>query len=149
MDFSIIFGLLVITLAIWLGRKLYKKKTNQIASEEPLELQRDTIDVEPPKFLARLKTDIGDTVWAVSEEDHFLRVYGEKGEERILYRFSDAVHDLRDFDGTSVHLNHWVLSAAIDHTEVQGYEFYVVLKSGTKIPVSGTYRRVLEENNVR
>lgn len=100
---------------------------------------------QPPRFVARLKKDIGAEIWAVSQEDHFIRVYGEKGEDRILYRFSDAVHDLREFNGTRIDLDHWVLSEAIEKTEKVGDSYEVVLKNGKRFPVSESYRRVLQE----
>jgi LytTr DNA-binding domain-containing protein len=102
---------------------------------------------EPPRFMARLKTDIGPCVWAVSEDDHFIKVYGEKGEDRILYRFSDAVHDLREFKGTRVDLDHWVLQDAIEKVEPVGNTFEVVIKSGKRFSVSDSYRSILLESH--
>ncbi|SCA54821.1 Response regulator of the LytR/AlgR family (fragment) [Candidatus Terasakiella magnetica] len=99
-----------------------------------------------PKFFARLTTDIGPVVWAVSEEDHFIRVYGEKGEDRILYRFSDAVHDLKDFKGSCVHLSHWVLKEAIEKIEKIDDSYEILLKNGVRFPVCESYRRVLHES---
>ncbi len=147
MDFSQVLSFIFFVVIGWFGFWIYTKKKHVTSSSGEVLPEGEQLP-EPPKFCARLKTDIGSDVWAVSEEDHFLRVYGEKGDERILYRFSDAVHDLKDYNGTSVHLQHWVLSDAIDHTEAKGYDFFVVLKNGYKFPVSGTYRRVLEEKGV-
>ncbi len=105
-----------------------------------------SIQPEPPRFMARLKKDIGPCVWAVSEDDHFIKVYGEKGEDRILYRFSDAVHDLREFKGTRVDLDHWVLQEAIERIEPVDDTFEVVIKSGKRFSVSDSYRSVLLES---
>ncbi len=107
---------------------------------------RDEAKKEPPRFMARLKKDIGPVVWAVSEEDHFIRVYGEKSEDRILYRFSDAVHDLRFFEGTKVDLDHWVLKEAIERVEPVAETFEIVLKNGKRFSVSESYRRILQES---
>lgn len=117
---------------------LFFKKTPKAKEPEKQEPQ-------PPRFVARLKKDIGNQIWAVSQDGHFIRVYGEKGEDRILYRFSDAVHDLRVFNGTRVDLDHWVLSEAIEKTEKVGDSYEVVLKNGKRFPVSESYRRVLQE----
>jgi len=99
----------------------------------------------PPKFFSRLNTDIGPVVWAISEEDHYLRVYGEKGDERILYRFSDAVHDLKEFKGSSVHLCHWVLKKAVKSVEKVDDTYEIILKNDTRFPVCESYRRILQD----
>ncbi len=101
--------------------------------------------IEPPRFVARLKKDVGEEIWAVSQEDHFIRVYGDKGEDRILYRFSDAVHDLRGLDGTCVHLEHWVLKDAIKQIDHVDGTYEIVLKNDKRFPVCESYRRVLQE----
>ncbi|WP_135078334.1 LytTR family transcriptional regulator DNA-binding domain-containing protein [Terasakiella sp. SH-1] len=98
-----------------------------------------------PKFFARLTQDIGPVVWAVSEEKHFIRVYGEKGEDRILYRFSDAVHDLKAFDGNCVHLQHWVLKGAVKKVEKVDGTYEIILKNDVRFPVCESYRRILHE----
>ena len=50
-----------------------------------------------PRFYDRLKKDIGPEVWAVSQDSHFICVLGEKGEDRILYRFMGSHHKVGDF----------------------------------------------------
>ncbi|GGF67333.1 hypothetical protein GCM10011332_21790 [Terasakiella brassicae] len=102
--------------------------------------------IEPPRFVARLKKDVGEEIWAVSQEDHFIRVYGDKGEDRILYRFSDAVHDLRGHNGTCVHLAHWVLKDAIKRIDHVDDTYEIVLKNDKRFPVCESYRRVLQES---
>lgn len=97
------------------------------------------------RFVARLKKDVGEEIWAVSQEDHFIRVYGDKGEDRILYRFSDAVHDLRGHKGTCVHLEHWVLKDAIKRIDHVDGTYEIVLKNDKRFPVCESYRRVLQE----
>lgn len=97
-----------------------------------------------PRFVARLKNDVGEEIWAVSQDDHFIRVYGAKGEDRILYRFSDAVHDLRGTNGTCVHLEHWILKDAIKQVDDVDGTFEIVLKNGKRFPVCESYRRVLQ-----
>lgn len=79
-------------------------------------------------------------LYAISSEDHYLRVHTSAGEDLILMRLADAVRELNRADGLQVHRSWWVAKAGIrEERRVQGRSF-LVLASGTEVPVSRSYR---------
>jgi len=61
------------------------------------------------RFMERLPAKYrGAHLFAVSSEDHYLRVHTSLGEELILMRLADAVDLLSQADGLQVHRSWWV-----------------------------------------
>ena len=82
---------------------------------------------------------------AISSEDHYLRVHTSLGEEMILMRLADAVRELAGADGLQVHRSWWVARQGIqDEKRIDGRSF-LVLPSGTEVPVSRSYRAKAKE----
>jgi hypothetical protein len=78
-------------------------------------------------------------LWAVSSEDHYLRVHTSLGEELILMRLADALHDLGGADGLQTHRSWWVAKDGVADARREGGKLSLVLKSGAEAPVSRTY----------
>ncbi|MBU2605983.1 MAG: LytTR family transcriptional regulator [Alphaproteobacteria bacterium] len=78
-------------------------------------------------------------LWAVSSEDHYLRVHTDRGEELILMRLADAMRDLGGTDGLQTHRSWWVAKAGVADTRREGGRLFLVLKCGKAAPVSRTY----------
>jgi len=56
------------------------------------------------RFMERLPVKFrGARLYAVSSEDHYLRVHTDRGEELILMRLSDALRELSEADGVQTH----------------------------------------------
>ncbi|MBB5684924.1 LytTR family DNA-binding domain-containing protein [Sphingobium boeckii] len=92
--------------------------------------------LSPPAFAMRIKKPIG-ALWALVAEEHYLRVIGEKGEDLILYRISDAIGELEGKEtGARVHRSYWVARRAIERTERTVSGPILVLHNGRRIPVS-------------
>jgi uncharacterized membrane protein len=91
-------------------------------------------------FLDRLPVRLRTAeIWAVSSEDHYLRVHTSMGEEMILMRLADAVRELAALDGLQTHRSWWVARGGLaDAGRVDG-RLVLKLKSGTEVPVSRTY----------
>jgi len=92
-------------------------------------------------FLERLpvKFQTAD-LYAISSEDHYLRVHTSLGEELILMRLADAVRELDAADGLQVHRSWWVAKTGVtDEKRVDGRSL-LVLPNGTEVPVSRSYR---------
>lgn len=97
-------------------------------------------------FLKRLPLKYHDAdLYGFSAEDHYLRVYSDKGEELILLRFADALRELMNVDGLQVHRSWWVATSAVEKVETRAGKKILVLKSGTKVPVSRTYMQNAKE----
>ncbi len=86
----------------------------------------------------RLPPELGASVIALSAEDHYLRVYTERGDCLIHYRFSDAVRAL-GAAGVQVHRSWWVAKNAVERAERESSRHVLVLIGGLRVPVSRTY----------
>lgn len=54
---------------------------------------------DPDRLLSALSPDRRGALLALAAEDHYLRVYTDRGENLILRRFGDALADLAGLDG--------------------------------------------------
>lgn len=98
------------------------------------------------RFLDRLPVKYrGADLWAVSSEDHYLRIHTNRGQELILMRLADAVRELAGAEGVQVHRSWWVAKAGVGDTRRDNGKLVLVLKSGTEVPVSRTYLAAAKE----
>lgn len=92
-------------------------------------------------FLSRLPVKYRTAqLYALSAEDHYLRIHTSHGEELILMRLTDAMRELAGADGLQVHRSWWVARAAVRDTRKQGGKLSLVLPSGKEAPVSRTFQ---------
>ena len=97
-------------------------------------------------FLERLPIKYrGSALYAVSSEDHYLRVHTDRGEELILMRLADAVRELSGADGMQTHRSWWVAKAGIAEARKEGGKLRLVLKSGAEVPVSRSFAKAVRE----
>jgi hypothetical protein len=125
---------LVISLIITSASYLLKMATQNQTAPEP--------SVDPVGgFLQRLPVKFHTAdLYAVSSEDHYLRVHTSLGEELILMRLADAVRELEGAEGLQVHRSWWIAKSGItDEKRVDGRSL-LVLPNGTEVPVSRSYR---------
>lgn len=78
-------------------------------------------------------------LWAVSSEDHYIRIHTSLGEELILMRLSDAIRELAGADGMQVHRSWWVARAGVRETRRAGGKVTLLLASGKAAPVSRSF----------
>lgn len=106
---------------------------------------------EPPdtRFLQRLPVKFHTAdLYALSSEDHYLRVHTNFGEELILMRLADAIRELAGADGLQVHRSWWVARDGIAEERRENGRSILVLKSGTDVPVSRSYRAAAKTANL-
>lgn len=125
---------LVISLIITTASHLLKA-----ASANRVDLDNESNPVAG--FLDRLSVKFRTAdLYAISSEDHYLRVHTSLGEELILMRLADAVRELEGAGGLQVHRSWWVANEGVtDEKRVDGRSF-LVLPTGTEVPVSRSYR---------
>jgi LytTr DNA-binding domain-containing protein len=100
-------------------------------------------------FLERLPVKYhGSVLYAVSSEDHYLRVHTDRGEELILMRLIDAMRELAGADGLQTHRSWWVASKGVADTRRESGRTVLVLKSGAKAPVSRKFIKAVREKNL-
>lgn len=92
------------------------------------------------KFLERLPVKYRTSeLYAVSSEDHYLRVHTSLGEEMILMRLADAIKELGDADGLQTHRSWWVARGGVADTKRENGKLTLILKSGAEAPISRTF----------
>ena len=101
----------------------------------------------PVRFLGRLPTKLKEgRIFAVQAEDHYLRVYTSKGSDLILMRLSDAIAELDGIEGAQVHRSWWVARDGFSGVERADRKLTLVLKDGSKAPVSRPNAAALRES---
>ncbi|MBS0385819.1 MAG: LytTR family transcriptional regulator DNA-binding domain-containing protein [Proteobacteria bacterium] len=98
------------------------------------------------RFLERLPPKLkGAALYAVSAEDHYLRLHTSKGSDLILMRLSDAIAELEGLEGAQTHRSWWVARDAVESARRDGDRLTLVLKGGAEAPVSRPNIRPLRE----
>lgn len=88
-------------------------------------------------FLTRVRPDRNGTLLAIQADGHYLHVHTDVGSDLILYRFGDALNELKSLEGMQVHRSWWVAERAVERQE-QGEK--LILGNGLEVPVSRSYR---------
>jgi DNA-binding LytR/AlgR family response regulator len=89
------------------------------------------------RFLERLPAKLrGAAIYAVSAEDHYLRLHTSKGADLILMRLADAITELEGLEGAQTHRSWWVAREAVEGARRDGDRVTLMLKGGVEAPVS-------------
>lgn len=91
-------------------------------------------------LLDQLPENLGRTIMALKAEEHYTRVFTDKGETLILMRFRDALALLDELGGVQTHRSYWVNSAYVEEVLRDGRSSAVRLTTGLEVPVSRSYR---------
>ena len=78
-------------------------------------------------------------------DDHYLRVFTDKGEHLLLMRFKDALTLLQDYPGLQVHRSWWVAKEQVTSVLQDGRKTQLLLSNGILAPVSKTYQNQVRE----
>jgi len=108
--------------------------------------ERNALRATLPAFLSRLPARLEpDELLAIKAEQHYIRVYTPNREYMVLYRFSDAIHELDSSKGIQVHRSYWVNTTSVASICTRAKDFHLSLASGAKIPVSIPYQGMVRE----
>jgi hypothetical protein len=98
------------------------------------------------RFMERLPAKLkGAVIYAISAEDHYLRLHTSKGSDLILMRLTDAVAELEGLEGAQTHRSWWVAKDAVESARREGDKMVLTLKGGAEAPVSRPNVRPLRE----
>lgn len=159
-------GLLIVPL--WVGAHfLYEKMTRDSlffpdanghlkASEGVGVLRRPVRPADSPAevleasdnlpFLEKLKPELGRRVLAMEAQEHYVKVYTDRGDGLVLYRFGDAVREITPCcPGMQVHRSYWVAVGAVSEVQSEKKSVRLKLSNGLEVPVSNSYRKLVEE----
>lgn len=101
---------------------------------------------QPVRFMERLPGKLkGAVIYAVSSEDHYLRLHTSKGADLILMRLSDAMTELEGLEGAQTHRSWWVARDAVESVKRDGEKITLMLKGGAEAPVSRANVKTLRE----
>jgi len=104
-----------------------------------------TENAAPPRFLERLPPKLrGGVLYAVSAEDHYLRLHTSKGADLILMRLTDAITELQGLEGAQTHRSWWVARSAVKGARASDGRAVLDLEGGVQAPVSRGYARALK-----
>jgi hypothetical protein len=115
----------------------------------PLETAKsgdDASDAAPqPALLTRLPPALGRNVVALKAEDHYTRVYTDRGDALLLIGLSGAIADMTagGVAGVRTHRSWWVAADAVETAFQRGRHAFVRLHNGVEVPVSVTYRQAV------
>jgi hypothetical protein len=87
-------------------------------------------------MLRKIPEGLEGDLLAIQVEDHYLRIYTNKGSNLVIGQLAGACHDLRDSAGMQVHRSWWVSFAAITQMRKTGRDKEIVLNNGVVVPVS-------------
>lgn len=100
----------------------------------------------PPVFADRLPAKFrAGTIYAVSAEDHYLRVHTSAGETMILMRLADAIRELTTLEGLQTHRSWWVARQGLADVSKGDGKVTLKLKSGVEAPVSRANLKVVKD----
>lgn len=107
---------------------------------------KQTRDIPSPRILERIKPELRNSVlYALSAEDHYVRVYTASGDDLILLRLSDAIEQVAPLSGLSPHRSWWVADAGKIKTNYHQGKYTIILKNGKVVPVSRNRIAALKE----
>ena len=135
------FYVFAVAMAVMTGRRL-------IPGIEKRNYLPRTHDSKRPRLLKRVPRLIDAQVIRITSQGHFVEIVSDAGTERIRMRLSDAVDEMDSVPGLLVHRSHWVAQEAIVASETVAGKAQLRLRNGDTVPVSRTYRGMLEEAGV-
>ena len=86
--------------------------------------------------MAHIKPPLRGDIESIEAQEHYIRIQTNSGSGMVLYRFRDALRELRKYDGLQVHRSYWVADAAVNSIEKANRSTRLILKNGSIIPVS-------------
>jgi hypothetical protein len=101
-----------------------------------------------PRIWQRLPEEKRAPLVAMSVRDHYVDVVTEAGRASLLMRLSDAIREAETVEGARVHRSHWVAWRAVEGVELSATRMSLVLRGGTRVPVSRSYRAEVEARGI-
>ncbi|MEM9617561.1 MAG: LytTR family DNA-binding domain-containing protein [Pseudomonadota bacterium] len=90
-----------------------------------------------PALAKRLPQKLkGAEIWALSAEDHYVRVHSAAGADLVLMRLADAIEAMDGAEGARVHRSWWIARAGFAGFRRKTEGGVITLKDGSEAPVS-------------
>ncbi|QJQ32444.1 LytTR family transcriptional regulator [Sphingomonas lacunae] len=95
-----------------------------------------------PDFLWKMRPALRGTVYAIKAELHYVRVFTDRGEDLIHYRFRDAVAAMEKLGGMQVHRSWCVAPEFVLAKSSRS----ITLKNDLQVPVGRLYRDEIRQS---
>ena len=90
-----------------------------------------------PAIFERLKPALRKAdIYALSAEDHYVRIHTSAGDDLVLMRLSDAVKETHPLQGLIPHRSWWVAEAGVHECRNSNSKLTITLKNDVCVPVS-------------
>lgn len=99
---------------------------------------------ETPGLLLASQPPVRGDLLAAEAQEHYVKLKATEQGGMALYRFGDAVRDLRRYKGMQVHRSHWVADEAVSAVIGKRGAMKLELTSGEIVPVSRRYELEVE-----
>lgn len=100
------------------------------------------------KFMSLLPVEKRGELYCLQMDDHYVKVYTDKGHHMLLMRFKDALGLLEDYDGLQTHRSWWVSKQAVKSVLKEQRKTTLVLINQLEVPVSRTYSEAVKQANL-
>lgn len=136
----------VLTTGAWALDQYAEQKAAVAAQQDATKPGAQPTADSPSPFAERLPHNLrAADIFAVSAEDHYLRVHTSAGQELILMRLADAIRELKGLDGLQTHRSWWVARQGLADIVKGDGKLALKLKSGADAPVSRTYLKAVRD----
>lgn len=83
-------------------------------------------------------------IYALSAEDHYVRVHTSEGDDLILMRLSDAIKEVDILNGLSPHRSWWVAETGVKSIDRHDGKYIITLENDQAVPVSRSRQKDLK-----
>ncbi|MFC3123174.1 LytTR family transcriptional regulator DNA-binding domain-containing protein [Agaribacter flavus] len=139
----------VITVVSLMRTHIDTQKAALTQTEEALNsalvVQQDDMDSASRQFMAQLPIEKQGDLLCLQMDDHYIKVYTEKGHHMLLMRFKDALLALKHYPGYQTHRSWWVAHQAISQVKREERRLTLTLTNGLQVPVSKTHIKAIKE----
>ena len=129
-------GLWMILCFPWWKREYGDNSEQDLPPAAEVSPVRDANIAPLPSIMHRLPSEVRGTLYALSAERHYVRIYTSNGEHQLLMRLADAVDLARGTEGHRIHRSHWVSRAGVASVHAEAGRMEVRLQNGVSLPVS-------------
>ena len=99
-----------------------------------------------PALIERLKPHLRNAeIYAITSEDHYVRVMTSKGDDLILMRLSDAIKEISPLRGLSPHRSWWVAENGVKQVKKSDSKISLLLNNDSIAPVSRNAAKSVRE----
>lgn len=115
-----------ITIGVTMLFKFSDKPTSDPSARDPI----------GARFFERIPRTLGRDLISLNAQDHYIKVTTSLGSDLILMRLSDAMTELKAYDGIQPHRSWWVATKHIAAIKNVSGKKMIELNSGELVPIS-------------